>query len=67
VPNVVLPHFFDAVDGLCGGCKALLNKMEQRGICLKRASFYMAYALYYEKHRRFESAEKMYRLGDIQR
>ncbi|TVU27183.1 hypothetical protein EJB05_29776, partial [Eragrostis curvula] len=43
--------------------KPLLKKMEQRGIGLKRASFYMAYALYYEKNRRFESAEKMYRLG----
>ncbi|KAK3118293.1 hypothetical protein QOZ80_9BG0696810 [Eleusine coracana subsp. coracana] len=43
--------------------KPLLKKMEQKGIGLKRASFYMAYALYYEKHRRFESAEKMYRLG----
>ncbi|GJM88118.1 hypothetical protein PR202_ga04145 [Eleusine coracana subsp. coracana] len=43
--------------------KPLLKMMEQKGIGLKRASFYMAYALYYEKHRRFESAEKMYRLG----
>jgi hypothetical protein len=43
--------------------KPLLKNMEQRGIGLKRASFYMAYALYYEKHRRFESAEKMYHLG----
>ncbi|GJN13915.1 hypothetical protein PR202_gb00671 [Eleusine coracana subsp. coracana] len=43
--------------------KPLLKMMEQKGIGLKRASFYMAYALYYEKHRRFESAEKMYCLG----
>ncbi|KAK3139221.1 hypothetical protein QOZ80_5AG0379770 [Eleusine coracana subsp. coracana] len=43
--------------------KPLLKMMEQKGIGLKRASFYMAYALYYEKHRRFDSAEKMYRLG----
>ncbi|TVU50687.1 hypothetical protein EJB05_02067 [Eragrostis curvula] len=43
--------------------KPLLKKMEQRGIGHKRASFYMAYALYYEKNRRFEPAEKMYRLG----
>ncbi|KAL6595675.1 hypothetical protein ACP70R_048015 [Stipagrostis hirtigluma subsp. patula] len=43
--------------------KPLLKKMERNGIGLKRASFYMAYALYYEKHKRFEQAEKMYRLG----
>ncbi|CAO2153439.1 unnamed protein product [Urochloa humidicola] len=43
--------------------KPLLKKMERNGIGLKRASFYMAYALYYEKHRRFNDAEKMYCLG----
>ncbi|CAD6258554.1 unnamed protein product [Miscanthus lutarioriparius] len=43
--------------------KPLLNKMERNGIGLKRASFYMAYALYYEKHKRINDAEKMYRLG----
>nr|CAB3459230.1 unnamed protein product [Digitaria exilis] len=43
--------------------KPLLKKMERNGIGLKRASFYMAYALYYEKHKRFSDAEKMYRLG----
>ena len=43
--------------------KPLLKKMERNGIGLKRASFYMAYALYYEKHKRFNDAEKMYRLG----
>ncbi|KAL6871013.1 hypothetical protein ACP4OV_014861 [Aristida adscensionis] len=43
--------------------KPLLKKMERNGIGLKRASFYMAYALYYEKHKRFEQSEKMYRLG----
>ncbi|RLM59112.1 putative inactive serine/threonine-protein kinase bub1 [Panicum miliaceum] len=43
--------------------KPLLKKMERNGIGLKRASFYMAYALYYEKHKRFGDAEKMYNLG----
>ncbi|OEL29428.1 hypothetical protein BAE44_0009552 [Dichanthelium oligosanthes] len=43
--------------------KPLLKKMERNGIGLKRASFYMAYALYYEKHKRFSDAEKMYCLG----
>ncbi|KAF8644063.1 hypothetical protein HU200_066574 [Digitaria exilis] len=43
--------------------KPLLKKMETNGIGLKRASFYMAYALYYEKHKRFSDAEKKYRLG----
>ncbi|CAD6255015.1 unnamed protein product [Miscanthus lutarioriparius] len=43
--------------------KPLLKKMEWNGIGFKRASFYMAFALYYEKHKRFNDAEKMYRLG----
>jgi len=43
--------------------KPLLKKMERNRIGLKRASFYMAYALYYEKHKRFNDAEKMYNLG----
>ncbi|KAG8050743.1 hypothetical protein GUJ93_ZPchr0009g613 [Zizania palustris] len=43
--------------------KPLLKKMEKNRIGLKRAAFYMAYALYYEKHKRFEDAEKMYHLG----
>ncbi|KAF0889071.1 hypothetical protein E2562_021127 [Oryza meyeriana var. granulata] len=43
--------------------KPLLKKMEKNKIGLKRAAFYMAYALYYEKPKRFEDAEKMYRLG----
>uniref|UniRef100_A0A0D9XNL7 BUB1 N-terminal domain-containing protein n=1 Tax=Leersia perrieri TaxID=77586 RepID=A0A0D9XNL7_9ORYZ len=43
--------------------KPLLKKMEKNRIGLKRAAFYMAYALYYEKHKRFEDAEKMYCLG----
>lgn len=43
--------------------KPLLKKLERNRIGLKRAAFYMAYALYYEKRRRFDDAEKMYRLG----
>ncbi|KAG2559767.1 hypothetical protein PVAP13_8KG010500 [Panicum virgatum] len=43
--------------------KPLLKKMERNRIGLKRASFYMAYALYYEKHKRFNDAQKMYNLG----
>uniref|UniRef100_I1QXA3 BUB1 N-terminal domain-containing protein n=1 Tax=Oryza glaberrima TaxID=4538 RepID=I1QXA3_ORYGL len=43
--------------------KPLLKKMEKNRIGLKRSAFYMAYALYYEKHKRFEDAENMYRLG----
>ncbi|BAF29062.1 uncharacterized protein [Oryza sativa Japonica Group] len=43
--------------------KPLLKKMEKNRIGLKRSAFYMAYAVYYEKHKRFEDAENMYRLG----
>ncbi|XP_047051070.1 probable inactive serine/threonine-protein kinase bub1 [Lolium rigidum] len=43
--------------------KPLLKKLERNRIGLKRAAFYMAYALYYEKRRRFQDAEKMYRVG----
>ncbi|KAF3329882.1 Mitotic spindle checkpoint protein BUBR1 [Carex littledalei] len=43
--------------------KVLLKKMEKNQIGLKRASYYIAYALYYEKHRKLEEAEKMYHAG----
>ncbi|KAG6477817.1 uncharacterized protein LOC122020180 [Zingiber officinale] len=43
--------------------KVLLRKMEKNEIGLKRAVFYLAYALYYEKHKKFDEAEKVYRLG----
>ncbi|KAJ1688710.1 hypothetical protein LUZ63_012865 [Rhynchospora breviuscula] len=43
--------------------KVLLKRMEKNQIGLKRASFYIAYALYYEKHRKLEEAEKMYHSG----
>ncbi|XP_020593462.1 uncharacterized protein LOC110033737 [Phalaenopsis equestris] len=41
----------------------ILRKMEKSQIGLKRAKFYIAYALYYEKKKRFEDAEKIYLLG----
>ncbi|ESQ40465.1 hypothetical protein EUTSA_v10013424mg [Eutrema salsugineum] len=43
--------------------KALLRTMEAKSIGTKRSLFYQAYALHYEKVKRFEEAEKMYRLG----
>uniref|UniRef100_A0A6V7QRI5 BUB1 N-terminal domain-containing protein n=1 Tax=Ananas comosus var. bracteatus TaxID=296719 RepID=A0A6V7QRI5_ANACO len=43
--------------------KVLLKKMEKNQIGTKRAIFYLAYALYYEKHKKFERAEKIYRQG----
>uniref|UniRef100_A0A453KBT1 BUB1 N-terminal domain-containing protein n=1 Tax=Aegilops tauschii subsp. strangulata TaxID=200361 RepID=A0A453KBT1_AEGTS len=43
--------------------KPLLKKLERNRIGLKRAAFYMAYAIYYEKRRRFQEAEQMYRVG----
>ncbi|KAL0694155.1 hypothetical protein Bca4012_061335 [Brassica carinata] len=43
--------------------RALLRTMEGNSIGTKRSLFYQAYALHYEKMKRFEDAEKMYRLG----
>lgn len=43
--------------------RALLRTMEANSIGTKRSLFYQAYALHYEKLKRFEDAEKMYRLG----
>ncbi|GAB4827624.1 hypothetical protein Ancab_034508 [Ancistrocladus abbreviatus] len=43
--------------------KALLRNMEKNQIGIKRSLFYEAYALYYEKLKKFEAAEKMYQLG----
>ncbi|KAJ3684070.1 hypothetical protein LUZ61_013234 [Rhynchospora tenuis] len=43
--------------------KVLLKRLEKNQIGQKRASFYIAYALYYEKHRKLEEAEKMYHAG----
>ncbi|KAG9453591.1 hypothetical protein H6P81_006495 [Aristolochia fimbriata] len=43
--------------------KGLLKRMEANQIGLKRALFYQAYALYYEKLKRFEMSEQVYHLG----
>ncbi|KAK9699999.1 hypothetical protein RND81_08G209900 [Saponaria officinalis] len=43
--------------------KALLRNMETKKIGIKRALFYQAYALYYEKLKKFDGADQMYRLG----
>nr|GMD52969.1 probable inactive serine/threonine-protein kinase bub1 [Ipomoea batatas] len=43
--------------------KAVLRSMEMNRIGMKSALFYQAYALYYEKMKKFEAAEKMYHLG----
>ncbi|KAH7656756.1 Mitotic spindle checkpoint protein Bub1/Mad3 protein [Dioscorea alata] len=43
--------------------KVVLRRMEKNQIGIKRASFYSAYALYYEKRKNFDEAEKMYHLG----
>ncbi|CAN4101471.1 unnamed protein product [Withania somnifera] len=43
--------------------KAVLKTMESNHIGMKKSLFYQAYALYYEKIKKFEAAEKMYRLG----
>ncbi|XP_021769223.1 probable inactive serine/threonine-protein kinase bub1 isoform X2 [Chenopodium quinoa] len=43
--------------------KALLRTMEMKKIGTKRALFYQAYALYYEKIKKFDDAEKLYHLG----
>ncbi|KAF6153635.1 hypothetical protein GIB67_027502 [Kingdonia uniflora] len=43
--------------------RALMKAMETNRIGLKKALFYEAYALYYEKVNKFEEAEKMYHLG----
>ncbi|GMI79941.1 hypothetical protein like AT5G05510 [Hibiscus trionum] len=41
----------------------LLKRMELSQIGTKRSLFYQAYALYYEKIKKFDDAEKMYHLG----
>lgn len=43
--------------------KALLRTMEMNRIGLKRSLFYQAYALYYEKMKKYEDAEKIYHTG----
>ncbi|XVF84058.1 hypothetical protein PTKIN_Ptkin16aG0544200 [Pterospermum kingtungense] len=43
--------------------RVLLGKMEKNHIGVKRALYYQAYALYHEKMKKFDEAEKMYHLG----
>lgn len=43
--------------------KAVLKTMEVHQIGMKKSLFYQAYALYYEKMRKFDAAEKIYHLG----
>ncbi|XP_057784645.1 uncharacterized protein LOC131001991 [Salvia miltiorrhiza] len=43
--------------------RAVLKTMEMNRIGLKKSLFYQAYALYYEKMKKFDAAEKIYHLG----
>ncbi|KAI3963530.1 hypothetical protein MKW92_025730 [Papaver armeniacum] len=43
--------------------KGLLKKMEMNKIGAKKALFYQAYALYFEKRKKYDEAENMYHLG----
>ncbi|KAJ6317823.1 hypothetical protein OIU76_013381 [Salix suchowensis] len=43
--------------------RSLLTTMETNRIGTKRSLFYQAYALYYEKMKKFEEAENMFRFG----
>lgn len=43
--------------------RVLLRNMEMNHIGVKRSLYYQAYALYYEKIKKFDEAEKMYHLG----
>ncbi|KAK3229529.1 hypothetical protein Dsin_001410 [Dipteronia sinensis] len=43
--------------------RALLKTMEENHIGVTQSLFYQAYALFYEKMKKFEDAEKMYHLG----
>ncbi|GMP23474.1 hypothetical protein CsSME_00001061 [Camellia sinensis var. sinensis] len=43
--------------------RAVLSTMEANRIGMKKSLFYQAYALYYEKLKNFEEADKMYHLG----
>lgn len=43
--------------------KLVLRTMEKNQIGMKKSLFYQAYALYYEKMKRFDAAEKIYHLG----
>lgn len=52
-------HLMDFVDDPI----TLLRTMEVNQIGTKRCQFYQAYALYYEKSKKYEEAEKMYHMG----
>ncbi|XVF24168.1 hypothetical protein REPUB_Repub13aG0104100 [Reevesia pubescens] len=52
-------HLMDFVDDP----RLLLRRMEMNHIGTKRSLYYQAYALYYEKIKKFDEAEKMYHLG----
>ncbi|KAL6545141.1 hypothetical protein OROHE_009806 [Orobanche hederae] len=43
--------------------KSVLKTMEKNRIGTKKSLFYQAYALYYEKLKKFDAAEKIYHLG----
>lgn len=43
--------------------RELLRTMEVNHIGTNRSLFYQAYALHYEKIKKFDEAEKMYHLG----
>jgi len=43
--------------------RVVLRTMEANCIGTKKSLFYQAYALYYEKVKKFEEADKMYHLG----
>lgn len=43
--------------------KVLLRAMEMNRIGMKRSLFYQAYALYFEKTKKFEEADRIYHLG----
>ncbi|KAL2526637.1 Mad3/BUB1-like proteiny region 1 [Abeliophyllum distichum] len=43
--------------------KAVLRTMETNRIGMRKSLFYQAYALYYEKIKKFDAAEKIYHLG----
>ncbi|XP_014493241.1 probable inactive serine/threonine-protein kinase bub1 [Vigna radiata var. radiata] len=43
--------------------KTLLSTMEVNRIGTKRSEFYLAYALYYEKCKKYDEAERMYHVG----
>ncbi|OMO76586.1 Mad3/BUB1 region 1, putative isoform 2 [Corchorus olitorius] len=52
-------HLMDFVDDP----SVLLRRMEMNNVGTKRSLYYQAYALYYEKMKKFDQAEKMYHLG----